>query len=133
MSEYFVSRHAAQHKRAVTGISHRALDLLCEHGWPGNVRELENAIERAVVVCDGFVVQEQHLPASVRLPAAAVAPPCSTLKEAVAALESRMLTEALGRARGNCARAARELGVSERVVRYKASLYGIHPTSLRDE
>ncbi|HEU4577544.1 MAG TPA: sigma 54-interacting transcriptional regulator [Polyangiaceae bacterium] len=133
LSEYFVSRHAAQHKRAVTGISHRALDLLCEHDWPGNVRELENAIERAVVVCDGFVVQERHLPASVRLPAVAESPPRSTLKEAVAALESRMLSDALARARGNCARAARELGVSERVVRYKASLYGIAPASLRGE
>ena len=55
------------------------------------------------------------------------------MKEAVAALESRMLTDALARSRGNCARAARELGVSERVIRYKASLYGIHPTSLRGE
>jgi len=133
LGEYFVGRYAAQHKRAVTGISHRALDLLCEHGWPGNVRELENAMERAVVVCDGFVIQEQHLPASVRLPVAHEASPRSTLKEAVAALESRMLSDALARARGNCARAARELGVSERVIRYKAAVYGILPSSLRDE
>jgi len=132
LSEYFVSKYAAQHRRAVTGIAHRALDLLSEHAWPGNVRELENAIERAVVVCDGFVIQEQHLPAAVRLPATSGVAPRSTLKEAVAALELRMLADALGRARGNCARAARELGVSERVVRYKASLYGIDVQGLRE-
>jgi transcriptional regulator with GAF, ATPase, and Fis domain len=51
----------------------------------------------------------------------------------VAALESRMLSDALARARGNCARAARELGVSERVVRYKASVHGIDVQGLRDE
>jgi Nif-specific regulatory protein len=133
LSEYFVSKYAAQHRRAVTGIAHRALDLLSEHVWPGNVRELENAIERAVVVCDGFVIQEQHLPAAVRLPALPAAAPRSTLKEAVAALELRMLANALARARGNCARAARELGVSERVVRYKASLYGIDVQGLRED
>jgi Nif-specific regulatory protein len=125
LSEYFVSKYAAVHRRAVTGVSHRCLDLLSEYAWPGNVRELENALERAVVVCDGFVVQEQHLPAAVRAPAPPSAAPRSTLKEAVAELEQRMLSEALERAQGNCARAARELGVSERVVRYKASLYGI--------
>ena len=86
----------------------------------------------AVVVCDGFVIQEQHLPLAVRLPVAPALPQRSTLKEAVAALESRMLTDALGRARGNCARAARELGVSERVVRYKASIYGIDVQGLRE-
>jgi len=133
LGEYFVGKYAAEHQRAVTGISHRALDLLSEHAWPGNVRELENAVERAVVVCDGFVIQEQHLPAAVRRPSLPPAPERSTLKEAVAALEQRMLADALGRARGNCARAARELGVSERVVRYKASQYGIDVQGLRQE
>ncbi|MEY2933309.1 MAG: hypothetical protein RL033_4058 [Pseudomonadota bacterium] len=133
LSEYFVSKYAALHRRAVTGIANRALDLLSEHAWPGNVRELENALERAVVVCDGFVIQEQHLPVAVRLPAVPSEAPRSTLKEAVAALELRMLTDALARAHGNCARAARELGVSERVVRYKASQYGIDVQGLRDE
>ncbi|MEO8180687.1 MAG: sigma 54-interacting transcriptional regulator [Deltaproteobacteria bacterium] len=100
LSEYFVGKYRAEHQRAVTGISHRALDLLSEHAWPGNVRELENAVERAVVVCDGFVIQEQHLPAAVRLPTLPPAPERSTLKEAVAALELRMLADALGRAYG---------------------------------
>jgi Nif-specific regulatory protein len=132
LAEHFVAKYAALHRRAVTDISSRALDLLSEHGWPGNVRELENAVERAVVVCDGFVIQEQHLPPAIRLPASATTATHSTLREAVAALETKMLADALARAHGNCARAARELGVSERVVRYKASLYGIDVSTLRD-
>jgi transcriptional regulator with GAF, ATPase, and Fis domain len=64
---------------------------------PGNVRELENAIERAVVAAK------------------------LTLREAVAALQMKMLANALAETRGNCARAGRELGITERVVRYEAA------------
>ncbi len=136
LAEYFVAKYVGEHRRNVTGISNRALDLLAEHSWPGNVRELENAMERAVVVCDGFVIQDHHLPSALRQPAKVVLPGGSppikpTLREAVAALETKMLAEALGQARGNCARAARELGVTERVVRYKAAQYGIDVDNLR--
>jgi Nif-specific regulatory protein len=135
LAEWFVSKYVAEHRRNVTGISNAALDLLSEYSWPGNVRELENAIERAVVVCDGFIIQAHHLPPALRSPGAcAPAPPDSTkltLREAVAALETRMLADALGRARGNCARAARELGITERVVRYKASQYNIDVDGMR--
>jgi Nif-specific regulatory protein len=144
LAEYFVTKYVSEHRRAVTGISNGALDVLSEHTWPGNVRELENAIERAVVVCDGFVIQPCHLPAVLSAPASVVAvpdphsdvveplPPTKTLREAVAALETRMLGEALARCRGNCARAARELGITERVVRYKAAQYNIDVDSLRN-
>ncbi len=46
----------------VKRISTPAIDMLMAYHWPGNVRELENAIERAVVVCDGQVVHAHHLP-----------------------------------------------------------------------
>jgi Nif-specific regulatory protein len=134
LAEYFVGKYVAEHRRNVTGISNRALDILSEYTWPGNVRELENAIERAVVVCDGFVIQEHHLPAVLRQRAPAPEPSAAklTLREAVAALEMKMLADALAEARGNCARAARELGITERVVRYKAAQYGIDVDGLRN-
>jgi Nif-specific regulatory protein len=137
LAEYFVTKYVAEHKKSVTGLSNGALDILSEHGWPGNVRELENAIERAVVVCDGFVIQPHHLPAALRAPSTPPAPSTGdsaklTLREAVAALEMRMLADALTRARGNCARAARELGITERVVRYKAAQYNIDVDGMRN-
>ncbi len=134
LSEYFAGKYALAHRRNVTRISTGALDLLSEYSWPGNVRELENAIERAVVVCDGFVIQEAHLPGALRTPELEVAAPPgqTTLREAVAELETRMLADALSVARGNCAQAARALGVTERVVRYKASIYGIDVQGLRE-
>jgi DNA-binding NtrC family response regulator len=43
-------------------VTRQAMDVLCAHDWPGNVRELENAIERAVTLCDGELVRIRDLP-----------------------------------------------------------------------
>jgi len=51
----------------------------------------------------------------------------------VANLERRLITEALSKERGNVARAARALGTSERVIRYKANKYDIDTGSFRNQ
>jgi Nif-specific regulatory protein len=124
LAHYFLRKHAAEHQRPkITRISSGVLDQLAAHGWPGNVRELENVIERAVVVCTSAVIQEQHLPHALR--AAAVSSERPTLGEAVDKLEREMISEALQAAEGNIAAAARALGTTERVVRYKAQKLGL--------
>lgn len=131
LAEYFLSKYAGEHRRKISRVSSAAFDVLCQYGWPGNVRELENVIERAVVVCDGFVIQEHHLPESIRVAAREKPSEKLTLNEAVARLERQMIEEALRTHRGNAARAARALGTTERIVRYKAGKYGIDTTRFR--
>jgi len=131
LAEYFLAKYAKEHACGVTRLSSAALDLLSQYDWPGNVRELQNVIERAVVVCDGSVIQEKHLPDTLRSAEPAPSSP-TTLGEAVANLERCMITEALSKERGNVARAARVLGTSERVIRYKAGKYGIDTSSFRN-
>jgi two-component system, NtrC family, response regulator AtoC len=46
-------------------ITRQALEVLCAHDWPGNVRELENAIERAVTLCETGTVHAGDLPPSL--------------------------------------------------------------------
>jgi Nif-specific regulatory protein len=99
--------------------------VLSSYAWRGNARELENVIERAVVVCDGFVVQEHHLPEAVRRACYENPTEKLTLTDAVARLERQMIESALHEASGNSARAARVLGTTERIVRYKAMKYGL--------
>ena len=41
------------------------MEVLCAHAWPGNVRELENAIERAMTLCEGGIIQAGDLPPSL--------------------------------------------------------------------
>jgi Nif-specific regulatory protein len=129
--EYFVAKYAADHRRKVRLASSGALEVLCQHAWPGNVRELENAIERAVVACDGTVLEERHLPKNVLGASVPAAERATTLAGAVEQLERRMIADALGASMGNLARAARALGTTERVLRYKMTKYQLAPARPR--
>ena len=46
-------------------VTRQAMEVLCAHDWPGNVRELENAIERAMTLCEGGIIQAGDLPPSL--------------------------------------------------------------------
>jgi len=91
------------------------------------VRELENIIERAVVIARGDTITRRDLPfhqdpdrregGTERLP--------STLKAAVEELERQMIASALEKAGYHQTRAAEELGISERMLRYKMKKYRI--------
>jgi Nif-specific regulatory protein len=142
--EYFVEKYATVHRRKARRASSGALDVLCAYAWPGNVRELENAIERAVVACEGSVIEPRHLPRAIAgasgsddgAQAAADeqrrrAERAVTLAGAVEELERRMISEALAKSNGNLARAARHLGTTERVLRYKIAKYDLASPSPR--
>lgn len=59
---HFIRRLAAEEGKPVLGISQDALDMLCAYDWPGNVRQIENTIFRAIVLCDGEVLQVSDFP-----------------------------------------------------------------------
>lgn len=53
----------------VRDMTPRALEAMMAYRWPGNIRELNHAIERAMLFCDGEVIDIEHLPSDiVRLP-----------------------------------------------------------------
>jgi DNA-binding NtrC family response regulator len=53
---------SAKHGRKVAAVSEAVLNLFQNYSWPGNVRELRNTLERAVIVCEGAVIETKHLP-----------------------------------------------------------------------
>ncbi|MEO8503768.1 MAG: sigma-54 dependent transcriptional regulator [Acidobacteriota bacterium] len=117
IAKSFLLRFAAENEKALRDISPRAMELLIDHHWPGNVRELENAIERAVVLSTGEVLDVDLLPLAVRQPASAVAPAAAlpangiAFKEAVSAYERQLIIKALKAANGVQKRAAELLQV----------------------
>jgi Nif-specific regulatory protein len=123
--DHFLERFSREHRKTIKRISTPAIDMLMAYHWPGNVRELENALERAVLACDGQVVHAHHLPPSLQTAEASGTGTHTSLKEAVAAYEKDLLLDALKTARGNRAKAARLLDTTERILNYKVRNYGI--------
>ena len=128
-------RHAPKGK-PVPWISDAALAMLRLHGWPGNVRELENVIRRALLLADGA---EAITPAQIvfdspaRLVSADILPADrlsadtgayhGRLSNIVQHSEARAITEALEACGGSRIAAARELGISERTLRYRLASF----------
>ncbi|GAB4145475.1 MAG: sigma 54-interacting transcriptional regulator [Planctomycetota bacterium] len=121
--------------RRVQGIGPSAEAELRRHPWPGNLRELRNAIRRAVVMCTGTELEASDL----LVPAAPAPPPSSPssdsaeaslplaerVRRAADAIEARILAEALEKAGGNKAAAARALQIDYTTLHRKVKRHGI--------
>ncbi len=127
--EHFLKKYNAENGKKVNSLSKEARDLLMQYGYPGNVRELENIVERAVVLCRGEILGIQDLPLTLReskLEALlAEARGRTTLPDTLEEIERELITKALENSSGVQTKAADELGISERVLRYKIKKYGI--------
>ena len=128
LADHFVEKYAAKHRKDVRRISTPAIDVLMSYHWPGNVRELENAIERAVLVCDGGVLHAHHLPPTLQTAEVSGTLPKHSLSSAMAAYEKDLLLDALKISRGNRAKAARLLQTTERIFGYRLKRHGIDAT-----
>jgi DNA-binding NtrC family response regulator len=65
LAAHFLRNKSSSREGQPVQITRRAMDVLCAHDWPGNVRELENAIERAVTLCEADIVRVSDLPPSL--------------------------------------------------------------------
>ena len=123
LAEHFLQRFALEDHKAIQGFTDRARMKLRGHRWPGNVRELENAIERAVVLCEGGKIDEEHLPygpsSSGGLDGIAV--PGATMAE----LEKYAILKTLEAVDGSTVRAAELLDISVRTIQYRLHEYGV--------
>jgi len=125
LADHFSEKYAAEHYKPIRRISTPAIDMLTSYHWPGNVRELENAIERAVLVCDGQVIHGYHLPPTLQTAEASGTVARTSLADAVNSYEKDLIVDALKTARGNRAKAAKLLSTTERIMGYKVKKYAI--------
>ena len=131
----FIERHNKRLGRSVSKMDADVLDCLEQHDWPGNVRELENAVERMVVLKGDGELNVSDLPESLRRASTRITGPLTpeipaegiNLRDAVESFEANLIEQALARADGNKAKAARLLNVSrttliEKIKRMNLSL-----------
>jgi Nif-specific regulatory protein len=127
MADHFLEKFAAENGKRITRISTPAIDMLTRYHWPGNIRELENCIERAVLLCSDDVIRSEHLPPSLQMVDRGEVTTNPSLPEVIANKERELIVDALKRSGGQQRKAARDLGVTERILGYKIRKYGIHP------
>ncbi|MDI3282681.1 sigma-54 dependent transcriptional regulator [Polyangium sp. 15x6] len=122
LAAHFLKRFALENKKRIEGFHDRARAKLLAHRWPGNVRELENAIERAVVLCEGTQIDEGDLPIDVApLPKGGVRIPGATMAE----IERFAILSTLDATNGSTAKAAEMLDISVRTIQYRLHEYGV--------
>src|SRR6266516_2289831 len=122
--------------RPAAGISREAREQFLAHTWPGNVRELRNAVERALILCEGGLINPEHLPwhaesaTGAPLTAAATSPqPEVTGFPAhgvdLEAMERTLIEGALKQAGQNKAKAARLLGLARTKLYTRMQRFGL--------
>ena len=125
LARYFLERYAREIHRPVREFHPDSLARLQDYSWPGNVRELQNCIERAVILCDGNLLQPEHLHLRKRAAMEALTVEeigsqggslASVAARAAGEAERFRIRHALREAGGNKARAAELLEVSTRTL-----------------
>jgi len=124
-----VSEMAAKHERKISAVSDAVLNQFQTYAWPGNVRELRNTIERAVIVCEGAVIETKHLPpgfGQIATRPAANDPDAVRLGvgTTVGEAEKLLILKTLEATSNNKTRAAEILGISLKTLHNKLKEYG---------
>jgi len=130
LAESLLSDMNTKHRRQVSGLSDEVLQMFTAYNWPGNVREMRNTLERAVIVCQGPVVEKKHLPPNfgTAMPtAAAAADDPGTVRLGVGTTveeaERQLIMKTLDATHNNKTRAAEILGISLKTLHNKLKEY----------
>jgi transcriptional regulator with GAF, ATPase, and Fis domain len=134
LADVFIRTLAEKMGKGDVTLSRDALDLLRRHRWPGNIRELQNAIERALITCEGTLVTSAHLAIPMATEQAAPAESRHTERPAAGSmaledLERKAIVDALERTHGHKARAAALLGLTRFQLYSRLKRYGIEVSS----
>ncbi len=159
---HFVARISAEEGRSnIKGIERSTIDMLCTFDWPGNIRQLENAVFRAVVLCEGNELTinefpqiatqlEYELPVvdAPKIDATATQPPQTiniplsqhtlnllTHEDDVISLENaecEIIKFAIEKYNGSMSKIARKLGIGRSTLYRKLREYGLEEQDTED-
>ncbi|HDT12911.1 MAG TPA: sigma-54-dependent Fis family transcriptional regulator [Candidatus Aminicenantes bacterium] len=124
--DLFLKKYGEREGKRIQGVSREAMAALVSHPYPGNVRELENVVERAVVFAEKDALGLADLPVDFTEAAGeGPGPSGDSLVDKVRRLEVQEIRLALRASDGIKSRAARTLGITERMLAYKMKTYGL--------
>ena len=144
LSRAFLERYGSTMGLNGLQFSKATEQVLLAYPWPGNVRELENAMQRALLMCDGRTIEPEHVEldvpvtgvassatgqaaasggASESLPQAGTKFASSEMPQDIESIERDHILKVLAQVGGNRKEAVAILGLSERALRYKLKAY----------
>src|SRR4029450_5855577 len=123
LSEMFLQAIGKSFGRPAAGLTREARQALLHYDWPGNVRELRNVLERAAILCEGALIDADHL----TLQRATRSPRNNTTDLGV--VERTTIAKVLQDCAGNKTRAARRLGLSRTQLHHRVRKYGLESSA----
>jgi two-component system response regulator HydG len=121
LADHFLRKFALENHKRIDGFTEKAKTKLMGYRWPGNVRALENAIERAVVLTEGPMIDDDDLPFEAAPDATGLRIPGSTMAD----IEKHAILKTLEAVGGSTSRAAEILDISVRTIQYRLHEYGL--------
>lgn len=122
LANIFLGKYGALYNKTALRLSEDAIALLQKQPWLGNIRELEHVIEKAVIICDGPVLEGFYFEfPEVKKEAPAKSSKIQTLEE----MEYAMIKNAMEKYEGNLSLVASQLGISRQTLYNKLKRYGL--------
>ncbi|CAN5786682.1 sigma-54 dependent transcriptional regulator [soil metagenome] len=144
LADHFLTRFAQALGKNISGFTPEALDRLQQHTWPGNVQELEMAVERAVVLARGNLIEAGQLglpsgplrstpTSSHQAPSRRSNPGIRPLKEALEEPEKRIILQALEALNWNRQETARVLDINRTTLYKKMKKYSLLDVTVEEK
>jgi DNA-binding NtrC family response regulator len=123
LATHFLKHYAAKYEKNVNRISEAAMTRMHKHPWPGNIRELQHAIERAIILCNGTVLQPEDFNFS---PSGGKDDGQLNLDQYnLEEVEKLLIRKVLKKYNGNITQAATELGLTRSSLYRRLEKYGL--------
>jgi DNA-binding NtrC family response regulator len=121
LAEHFLSRYSQKYKRPGMKLDKAVITKLKKYHWPGNIRELQHAIERAVILNEGKIIESAELLISGIIHTSRKESQPQTLDE----MEKQFIVQSLQDNQGNVSNTARALGLTRTALYRRMKRHGI--------
>lgn len=121
LAEYYLLKYARKYEKKASKISDRAQNKLLKYSWPGNVRELQHCIEKAVILSDNNILDENSF--SLNEQKSIKQNPLNnyTIEE----MEKTLILANIDKEKGNMSAVAKNLGITRQTLYNKLKKYGL--------
>jgi Nif-specific regulatory protein len=127
LTDFFIDKFNKRLGKNIKRITAMAIDTLMVYHWPGNIRELENCMERACILSNDNVIRTNNLPPTLQTAVTSETEQNGTLEIILGKLEKQIIMDTLITCKGNMAKAADQLGITERMMGIRIKKYAIDP------